>query len=146
MTFSHYIQEMYIITDTHITRSIHPSFFVNALFRHFFPKGFQFLTLQAEQMKECAERIKSHFQRLENERESKVQNVDAGEGTGRCPPTKAVACWNCKTLSATMVWNPCGHMCLCFECDNKVSECPICNNKKLSSFMVNLPVLVSFIK
>ncbi|PWA76771.1 zinc finger, RING/FYVE/PHD-type [Artemisia annua] len=49
-----------------------------------------------------------------------------------------MACKECDSRPATMMWLPCRHLCVCFPCDEKIMICPICNVKKTESFMINL--------
>ncbi|PWA42241.1 zinc finger, RING/FYVE/PHD-type [Artemisia annua] len=49
-----------------------------------------------------------------------------------------IACKECDSRPATMLWLPCRHLCVCFPCDEKIKICPICNVNKTESFMINL--------
>lgn len=54
-------------------------------------------------------------------------------------PRKDMACKNCQSRPATMLWLPCRHLCVCLICERRVKICPICGVQKTESFMINLP-------
>ncbi|CAH1438861.1 unnamed protein product [Lactuca virosa] len=51
-----------------------------------------------------------------------------------------MACRNCRSRRATMLWLPCRHLCVCLVCERRVKICPICGAKKTESFMISLPL------
>ncbi|KAL4576018.1 hypothetical protein LXL04_012106 [Taraxacum kok-saghyz] len=54
-------------------------------------------------------------------------------------PRRDMACRNCRSRPATMLWLPCRHLCVCLVCERRVKNCPICGVQKTESFMINLP-------
>ncbi|XP_042755832.1 probable BOI-related E3 ubiquitin-protein ligase 3 [Lactuca sativa] len=54
-------------------------------------------------------------------------------------PRKDMACRNCRSRPATMLWLPCRHLCVCLVCERRVKICPICSVQKTESLMVNFP-------
>lgn len=45
-------------------------------------------------------------------------------------------CKVCRVNEVCMLLLPCKHLCLCKECDNKLSLCPLCQSAKFMSFEV----------
>ncbi|KAI3519629.1 hypothetical protein L1887_08843 [Cichorium endivia] len=55
-------------------------------------------------------------------------------------PRRDMACRNCRSRPATMLWLPCRHLCVCLVCERRVKICPICGAQKTESLMINLPL------
>ncbi|KAI3712617.1 hypothetical protein L1987_71177 [Smallanthus sonchifolius] len=100
------------------------------------------IDVHAQEMQECTDILKTEFKHVRVEMQRSLQELATGEGSSQGPATRVqpqlFTCLNCKVLPATMVCYPCRHLCICLECDTKVSICLMCNNIKQSSFMANL--------
>ncbi|KAK3147732.1 hypothetical protein QOZ80_3BG0286050 [Eleusine coracana subsp. coracana] len=46
-------------------------------------------------------------------------------------PKDSRACRVCKSSEACMILLPCRHLCLCKECESKLSFCPLCQSSKI---------------
>jgi E3 ubiquitin-protein ligase BOI-like protein len=46
-------------------------------------------------------------------------------------PKDLTACRVCKSSEACMLLLPCRHLCLCKECESKLSFCPLCQSSKI---------------
>lgn len=86
--------------------------------------------------------------------EEMVQRKVAGEGGGSAAITPEeevescnivdlnsvskmeMACKNCRSRPARMLWLHCRHVCVCLVCERRVETCPICGARKTESFMV----------
>ncbi|XP_042453476.1 probable BOI-related E3 ubiquitin-protein ligase 3 isoform X1 [Zingiber officinale] len=60
--------------------------------------------------------------------------------------SKEIACKVCRGNEACMLLLPCQHLCLCKECESKLSFCPLCQSSKLIGMeilsLVNLCCLI----
>ncbi|KAI3815921.1 hypothetical protein L1987_15605 [Smallanthus sonchifolius] len=147
---SHNFQELYFLIDVHAQEmqectdrlKTHLKHVGDDVLSHHIEELYFLIDVHAQEMQECTERLKTDLQHVVVEMQTRSQQVDAGEGSSQVLATtvqpQLLSCWNCKTLPATMVWYPCRHLCVCLECDTKISKCPMCNNLKQSSFMANL--------
>ncbi|RWW03289.1 hypothetical protein GW17_00033561 [Ensete ventricosum] len=52
---------------------------------------------------------------------------------------ESMACKVCRVNEACMLLLPCRHLCLCKECESKVSVCPLCHSSKFIGMEIYMP-------
>jgi E3 ubiquitin-protein ligase BOI and related proteins len=58
-------------------------------------------------------------------------NLQLMPNESRRQPKESTACRVCKSSEACMLLLPCRHLCLCKECESKLSFCPLCQSSKI---------------